>query len=438
MSTFFLQDANQPDPAVPLSGPGTTSPGGWAAPRRGFLFFFAFAAIGSAMAVLVPAVLTLSVKASLLDPAGATTMVSLVTSISALCSLVAFPVFGRLSDRTTSRLGRRRPFLLLGAALFAVGGIGLQLGTTTLALTLAASCTTVGSSAAIVAFTSVIPDQLPPDRRGPASAAVGLSLPVGAVTGLYIAQLVSPDLPAMILIPAGIAVLGSVLFAMTMTDHRLPAGERPAFAWHDLPGTFWVNPVRHPNFGYAWLSRLLIFFGVAAIQAYQAFYLIDVFHVSPADVAGRVFLSTLVLTAAALLFAPLAGKASDRVGRRKPFVVTAAVIFAAGLTLATFTSSFPLFLIAMGVIGVGQGVYFAVDVALITQVLPDPDNPAKDLGLMNLASNLPTSLVPALAPALLALGASAAAPRNFPALFVTGAIAGLLGACLILPIRKVR
>jgi MFS family permease len=435
MSTSFLQDANQPDPAVPAS-PSET--GDWEPPRRGFLFFLAFAAIGSAMAVLVPAVLTLSIKATLLDPANATTMVSVVTSVSALCSLVAFPVFGRLSDRTTSRLGRRRPFLLLGAALFAVGGIGLQLGNTTLTLTLSAICTLVGSSAAIVAFSSIIPDQLPPNRRGPASAVVGLSLPVGAVVGLFIAQLVSPNLPAMILIPAGIAVLGSLVLAVTMQDRRLPAAERPPFGWRDLPGTFWVNPVRNPNFAWTWISRLLIFLGVAAIQAYQAFYLMNVFHIPPTEIAGAVFLSTLVLTGAALLFAPLASKISDRAGRRKPFVVTAAVIFAAGLLFAVFADSFPLFLVAIGIVGLGQGVYFAVDIALITQVLPDPANPAKDLGLMNLASNLPTSIVPALAPAILAIGATAAAPQNFPALFVVGAIAGLLGACLILPIRKVR
>ncbi|MFJ1758834.1 MFS transporter [Amycolatopsis sp. NPDC088138] len=426
MSTSFRQEST--------SSAGAAFP----APRRGFLFFFAFAAVGAGMAVLVPAVLTLSVKATLLDPAGATTMVSIVTSISALCSLVAFPVFGRLSDRTTGRFGRRRPFLLLGAVLFTLGAIGLQLGTTTFALTVAASCTTVGASAATVAFTSVIPDQLPPDRRGPASAVVGLALPVGAVVGLFIAQLVAPNLPAMILLPAGLAVLGTLLLTFTMRDRRLSPEERPAFAWRDLPRTFWVNPVRHPNFGFTWLSRLLIFFGVAAIQAYQAFYLMNVFHISPAGIANAVFLSTLVLTGAALLFAPLAGKISDRIGRRKPFVVTAAVIFGIGLLFATFTSTYPLFLVAMGIIGLGQGVYFAVDIALITQVLPNPDDTAKDLGLMNLAGNLPTSIVPALAPAILAIGASAAVPQNFPALFIAGAVAGLLGAVLILPIRKVR
>lgn len=430
MSTSFLSDADHPDPATT-----STDATAWPRPRRGLLFFLGFAAIGAAMANLVPLVLTLSIKATIIDPEGATTIVSIVAGVGALFSLIAFPVLGRISDRTTSRLGRRRPFLLLGAVLIAIGSVGLLLASGTLALTAAGVLTAVGFSSAIVAVTAVIPDQLAPDRRGPASAIVGLSLPVGAVIGLFIAQLVSPNLAAMILLPAAIAVVGCVVLAVVLPDRRLAAADRPPFGTRELLGTFWVNPSRNKDFGWAWLSRLLIFLGVAAIQAYQAFYLIIVLHFAPAEVAGAVFLSTLVLTAAALLFAPAAGKVSDRVGRRKPFVIAAALIFAVGLLLAAFASSFPMFLIAMGVVGLGQGVYFAVDIALVTQILPDPANPAKDLGLMNIANTLPASIVPALAPAILSIGATAEAPQNFTALFTFGAIAGLLGAVLILPIR---
>jgi hypothetical protein len=88
--------------------------------------------------------------------------------------------------------------------------------------------------------------------------------------------------------------------------------------------------------------------------------------------------------------------------------------------------------------GLGQGVYFAVDFALVTQILPDPGNPAKDLGIMNLASQLLSSAVPAIAPLLLTFGATASTPQNFTSLFVAGAIAALLGALFIIPIRTVR
>ncbi|MEV8376055.1 MFS transporter [Kribbella sp. NPDC056861] len=438
MSTSFLPDAGQPEPVVPPPAGDGAPPGGWPNPGTAFRLLLGLAGIGAAMANLVPAVLTLSIKASAIDEPRATTIVSLVVSISALCSMIAFPAFGRLSDRTTSRWGRRRPFLLLSALLFAIGGVGTAAATGTLALVLAAIATAVGFSAATVALNALVADQFEPLRRGTVSAVLGLSLPVGVVIGLFLAQLVSPHLNAMILLPAGIGVIGCVLFAVLVKDQQVTVVDRTPFGLSQLVSTYWVSPLRSPDFAWAWFSRFLIFFGVAAIQAYQAFYLMRVFHYTPDKIAGVVFLSTLVLTGGALIFAPIAGKLSDRTGRRKPFVIAAALIFGTGLLLAAIADSFSFFLVAVAVVGIGQGVYFAVDIALVTQLLPDPANPAKDLGIMNLANNLPSSVVPALAPAILAIGASAASPQNFPLLFVCGAVAGLLGAALIIPIAKVR
>ncbi|MFD0663797.1 MFS transporter [Thermocatellispora tengchongensis] len=229
MTTSFHHGESRPDPAVSTLD-DTAPPGGGPGPRSGFLFGLGFAAIGTAMANLVPLVLTLSIKATEIDPRGATTVVSIVASVGALCSLIAFPVFGRLSDRATGRLGRRRPFLLLGAVLFAAGAAGMLTATGTATLTAAGVVTAIGFSSATVALTAVIPDQLAPDRRGPASAIVGLSLPLGAVAGLFVAQLVSPNLPAMILLPAGIGVAGCLLFSLTLRDPRLPADRRPPSA----------------------------------------------------------------------------------------------------------------------------------------------------------------------------------------------------------------
>jgi MFS family permease len=329
--TSMLDPTTSPTPAA-----ADAAPAGRSGPGRGFLLALGFASIGAGMASLVPAVLTLSLKAAQIDAGNATTILSIAVGVGSVFSLIAFPALGRLSDRTTSRFGRRRPYLVLGAVLFAVGAIGIVAAGSVLTLTPANTLTAVGYSSAAVAFTAAIPDQLPPDRRGPASALAGLSLPLGAVTGLFIAQLVAPNLAAMVLIPVAVAVVGALVLAVRLPDRPLSAAERPAFGRRDFLGTFWVNPRRHPGFGWAWCSRLLLFFGVAAIQAYQAFYLIIVLHFDPQAVAGAVFLSTLVLTAAALVFASVSARLSDRIGRRKPYVVAVALIFGVGLGLATF------------------------------------------------------------------------------------------------------
>jgi MFS family permease len=407
-------------------------------PQKGYLFFLGLAGIGAAMAYLVPAVLTMSIKATAIDSEHATTILSISIGIAAVFSLIAGPIFGQLSDRSTSRFGRRRPFLALGAALMAVGAVVMLAASSTLVLTISAIITMVGFAATMTAVTATIPDLLAPHKRGPASAIVGLSLPLGAVIGLFIAQAVSSHLSLQILIPAAIGALGSLVFAAVLNDRVATGGHLPPFSVRDILATYWVSPRNHPSFAWAWGSRFLIFFGVAAVQAYQAFYLIKVLDFTPKTVAGAVFVSTLVLTAFALLLAPIAGKISDRIGRRKPFVIAAALIFGVGLVEVANAHSFPMFLVGMGIVGIGQGIYMAVDLSLVTQILPDPENPAKDLAIINLANTLPSSIVPALAPAILAIGASSASPQNFPALFITGAIAGLIGAALILGIRKTR
>ena len=429
-----------PDMAAAAAATSNGSPvKTWTNPKRGFLFFLAFAAIGSGMGQLVPAVETAAEKATQIvgakNSAGA---LSLTIAVGAIFALVATPIFGRVSDRVRGRFGRRRPFVLLGAVLFAIGGILLASAGSVFLLVLSSVFTFLGAAAVTVALSAIIPDQFEPLKRGPASAAVGVSLPVGAVIGLGIATAVSTNLTLQILIPAGIAVLGALIFVLVIKDPQVADAPRPPFNAVQFFSTFWVNPAKNPSFAWAWFSRLLIFFGVAAIQAYQFFYLVAVLHVSFAAVSQDLFFSTLVLTVFALVFAAIASKISDVVKRRKPFVIAAAVIFAVGLAVAATSTTFGGFLVAIGIVGLGQGVYFAVDLALVSQLVPDQSNPGQGMSIMGLASQVPSSIVPALAPAILLIGATAASPQNYAALFIVGAIAGLVGAVLILFVKGVK
>ncbi|MBT0773373.1 MFS transporter [Kineosporia sp. J2-2] len=417
--------------AVPVSE--NLTPESVPGPRRGFVPVLALC-VGSVYGVLLAAsILTLSIAATAVDAARATSVLSTAVAVGGVAQLLAYPVIGRLSDRTTSGLGRRRPFLLGGAAVMALGG-GLQIAAhSTLLLTLSYVVLSLGAVSALVAANAIVPDQLPADRRGPASAAIGLGAPIGAVVGIFLAQLGQPTLGLMVLFPTALGVLAAIGLALFVQDRPV----RRAVAPGPRIGlsTFWVNPLRHPGFAFAWVSRFCIFLGVSAVNAYQAFYLIIVQHTDPATVGTRVLVASLVGTGVALVLSPVAGRVSDRLGRRKPFVVAAALIFAAGLWLTAQAGSFGGFLVAVAVIGLGQSVYFAVDFALITEVLPNPDDTAKDLGLMNLAMSLPSSVVPAVAPAILAVGA---AGNNFSALFGAGAVAAVVGALAVLPIRGVR
>jgi MFS family permease len=81
--------------------------------------------------------------------------------------------------------------------------------------------------------------------------------------------------------------------------------------------------------------------------------------------------------------------------------------------------------------GLAFGTYMAVDMALITKVLPNKDDVAKDMGVINIANAGPQILAPAIAAAVVGVS-------GYHALFVTGAVFAVLGSVMVLKIRGVR
>jgi len=407
-------------------------------PGAGFLLGLGLAAVALMSSMLSVGILTLPLQANAIDPEGATNIIAVTGVVAGLIALIVSPIMGRVSDRTTGRFGRRRPYLVLAAAFVLLGGFLVLQGGSAAMLATGWGVMTLGQIAGFTALGAAIPDQLSPERRGIPSALFGVAGTAGAIIGLFIASLFSPNVALMIMVPAALAAVFLLAFAAILADDPLDPADRPALNLSEVFSKFWVNPLKHPGFALAFGSRFAVFCAIAAVNAYMALYLIMGLHISPAEVAGKIFIANLLSGGLALVVATLMGKLSDKVGRRKIFVIVSAIIFTIGLAMVAVASSFEGFLLAITILGIGQGVYLAVDFALITQVLPDPKNPAKDLGIMNLASSLPNILVPAVAPLLLAIGASATNPQNFVAFFAAAAVAGAIGALLIVPIKGVR
>ena len=81
----------------------------------GFILIYALAYAGVWLALLTPIMVTLALRIRQLEPENAAGRLSLVLAVGALFALLANPLFGRLSDRTTARWGMRRPWLIGGA-----------------------------------------------------------------------------------------------------------------------------------------------------------------------------------------------------------------------------------------------------------------------------------------------------------------------------------
>ncbi len=283
------------------------------------------------------------------------------------------------------------------------------------------------------ALVAVLPDQVPVLQRGTVSGVLGVSVPVASVVGTFLVQLFPGNQPAMFLAPCAIGGFFVLLFVATLDDRRLPPGARPPLSLRDLAGAFSFHPRRDPDFGWAFASRFLFISAFAFLTTYQAYYLIARIGSTQTEVPHQVFVATLVQSVVLVAASVSGGRLSDRTGRRKVFVAAASAVYAVALVGVALAGSFEGFLVAMAVSGLGFGLYTAVDLALVTDVLPDPEAAAKDLGVFNMANALPFAFAPAVAPAVLA-----ASDGSYGVLYAVAGLCAALAALAILPVKGVR
>ena len=400
----------------------------------GFIVRYTLAYMSTCLVFLAPALVTLALKVnSLVGIEQAPKSLALVTGIGALVSMVGNPLFGRMSDRTTSPWGMRRPWMVIGLA-------GGSLGILTVALApdvpvvLAGWCIAqLLFNALLAAMVAVLPDQVPAVQRGQVSGVLGVCLPIAAVSGTFLVQLFAGYELAMFMVPCGIGGFFIMLFVLTLNDRRLPGSLAPPMTARELLRTFYVAPRRSPDFAWAFASRFMFVLAYAFLVTYQAYYLLNKIGSAEASVPHQIFLGTLVQSIVLVAASLVAGRLSDRTGRRKLFVLTASIVYGLALFVVAVASSFNGFLVGMALGGLGFGVYMAVDLALVADVLPDQDTIAKDLGVFNIAGALPFAIAPAIAPTVLLFGGG-----NYGVLYAVAGACAIVGAFAILPVRGVR
>ena len=358
---------------------------------------------------------------------------ALVAGTGALLSIFANPFFGKMSDRTSSRLGMRRPWMVIGL----VGG---SLGILVVALAPNIPVVLVGwciaqlfFNALLAAMVAVLPDQVPAAQRGQVSGVLGVCLPIASVTGTFVVQLFTGNQLAMFLAPCAIGGFFILLFAVTLKDRRLAKADKPTWSLREFASTFYVNPRKSPDFAWAFASRFMFVLAYAFLTTYQAYYLLDKIGSAEADVPQQIFLGTLAQSVVLVAASLIGGRLSDRTGRRKIFVLTASIVYGLALFVIAIASNFNGFLVGMAISGLGFGMYVAVDLALVVDVLPDKNNAAKDLGVFNIAGALPFSIAPAIAPAILAISSG-----SYSVLYAVAGICAIIGAFAILPVKGVR
>ncbi|HEU0026396.1 MAG TPA: MFS transporter [Ktedonobacterales bacterium] len=385
-----------------------------------------------------------------------------LSALGAVIALLAPPLIGALSDRTSSPVGRRRPYILLGTAITVVGAWALARPVGLTALIVAFLVLQLGANVAVGAYQGLLPDLTPTSQRGAASGYLGLMTILGNVGSLALAGVLfaSVTLTAATsdsgraAIGAGAGLFyGLTAAAMVVTTfitlfwtREAPLSAADVARPETQSGAgrlerglaslraLWLEPWRSHNFTWVFLTRAFVMMGLTLFLTYIEYYFANVVHVTSfvvatAAVAGLALVGAVV-SALAL------GILSDRLNRTLLVGVSSGLMALPAIAFVVAAGRIPLWPLGL-VFGLGYGAYTSVDWALAVDSLPALANAGKDLGIWSAASTLPAILAPALGGAVIALvvrlwGQTA---LGYQAVFALAALFLALGAVCVSFIR---
>jgi MFS family permease len=401
-----------------------------------FVFLLVLAQFVFFLALLGPAIIAIAVKVTQIVPDDQkTSALSIVTSFGAIAAFLGNVIFGRLSDRTTSRFGRRRPWIVCGCVVMTAAFALMAEASTVSMLTIGWFIAQIGANAAFAPFIATIADHVPMEQRAKVSSLVGIAQNVGVLVAVYLAQALTDHMMVLFVGPGIAAIAAMLVYAAYLPDQRLPAPP-PRLDVRGWLRTFWVSPREHPDFGLAWLSRFLIVLASFMFSTYRLYFLVDRVGLTNDGAAATVATGVLIYTIALVAAGYVGGWISDRSGKRKLLVATSAVLFGVGMAVLVGAHTVPHFYVVELIMGLSYGVYMGVDLALVIDVLPNPDDSGKDLGVFNMANAIPQTLAPGVAGVLLAVGSTH--HQNYNLMFAIAALVCLAGGVVVLFVKKVR
>jgi MFS family permease len=367
-----------------------------------------------------------------LDPVHKVAALAVIVMIGSVANAVAQPVVGALSDRTRTRFGRRLPWMVVGAS---VGG--LAIGATSVAPSLVILgalwvLATLALHALEVPMDAYLVDAFPPDRRGRAAGVVGLALVTGTAAGALLAgHLVTRPAVASWILAAAVA-LAVALFAALVRD--APIGPVPqvrrrlGVALRAIAAT----AAAHPDFVKILIWRVGYSIAYGAVFAYLFYIFTDHIGLRTVEAAGLIGLATALGSVATAISVILGGWLSDRIRRRRLFILVGNGVIGVGDLLLLASPTVSAGLAAAALFGIGFGLSISCGRALASEVLPNPEGgAATGLGMLSTAANVGHAVAPAI-------GAAAIAVGGYSGVFVTSIVGAIGCSIAIVLLRTVR
>jgi MFS family permease len=405
---------------------------GWSWLLRLSAYWFGLAVVWGALStVVIPALVGARVPNELKGSA-----VALVAAVQALVAIVVQPMSGALSDRLTTRWGRRRPWMVVGVALQAVAVLALAVVPGYWPIVLLMAGVELASNAAQGPYQALLPDLLPAGRRGAASGVLGAATLGGQIIGAAMAGVaVAAGATSLAVWIAAVTVAAGMLVTVLGVGEPAEAGAAAAptpwraAARQTLAGIWGRDLLERRSFLWLIASRLAVLMATGTLQPFILYYLSD--SIGLGDRAGPAVapIAAVVAFSAALVAIP-AGVATTRFGRVRVVASGCAVGAVGALLFAVAPGYVALFFIAIP-FGVALGSFLSADWALLVDVVP-ADQAGRFLGLANTVTSAGALLAVVIAGPVADLVNGWQAGLGYRAIFVLAAVEFAIGAWCVL------
>jgi len=398
---------------------------------KGYIVWLMLASFGASMAMMVPLSYGIAVRITELAP-GHEEFLGFITGVAQAVYLVISPLVGIWSDRTRSRFGRRSPFIYLGTAIGLAGLVVIGLAPSLLIVGAGWVLGMVGWSIAGAALQTIQADKLPESQRGKVSALTGLMTQIAPVLGIGVAYAVSSNTFLVFVVPGAIGAVLLALFPLIKPEgSSKDLAPSTQVTVRSVVSSYGFNIRKYPDFAWNWLGRFIFFIGLYFNTTFGTFFYAQRLDMPVREVAGVVATVGMVGVLAATIGALVGGFLSDKLQRRRLFVMIAAVLFVVGAVLEATAWTLPQIIAGAVVMQLSIAVFATVDQAIVYAIIPERNEAGRYMAVIQFAQKIPSAIAPMLAGVVITLGAIAG-EKNYTLLYLAGGVFALVGGLIIL------
>ncbi|WP_440523953.1 MFS transporter [Sphingomonas sp.] len=384
----------------------------------GFLLLYALANAGGIIGFLPLLTLLLPIKIEGLAGDARVSLPTATVVAGSIASSSSNILFGWLSDRSMASGGGRRRWILVGLIGTIVAYAAIALARTPVAIIWSVVLFQAALNAILGPLVAVMADEIPDSQKSTTGGLLSLGYPIasGVLAAVMAAGFLGEGGRLMAVVGAAALCLIPLIATRAVL---LPIADQPRAA----------VALHRRDLAVAWVARLLFQVAGVVLQLYLLYYFESIVPDTPkSELATQVGHLLTISFIAPLPIALIFGRLSDRLDRRKPFLVIAAIVTAIGLAGMAAAHGWTVGALAFGLYTIGYSVFLPLQAAFAMQLLPDPRHRGRDLGLLNLTNTLPSLLGPLLTWSL-------ASPRDFTSVMVLLAVLVLCGGLAMLGVR---